>query len=318
MLNLGRFNLGSACTGGAKYAFQQTIEHVNERKQFNQALADFGATKEKIAKMAARLYAAESIQYRTSYLLEESLVGLDQAEDSRKVRAGMSEYAMECAICKVYGSETLDYLADEGVQLHGGVGFISEYPIEQIYRDSRINRVFEGTNEVNRLLLTGEFLKKSMKGLLPYEEAVKSAFGRLATESTNTPEELVENIRAVYLVMAEFTRRKYGNDLESQQEVLMKLSDLAIHLYASESVVLRTEKSTQDKALKKQLRDTVLEEAVNQIFLLVRQLEQELLEDEQAIRQQIYASLTLHSFSQSIHRNRNIAETMYEEGEYAG
>src|SRR5699024_6974728 len=260
----------------------------------------------------------ESIQYRTSYLLEESLVGLDQAEDSRKVRARMSEYAMECAICKVYGSETLDYLADEGVQLHGGVGFISEYPIEQIYRDSRINRVFEGTNEVNRLLLTGEFLKKSMKGLLPYEEAVKSAFGRLATESTNTPEELVENIRAVYLVMAEFTRRKYGNDLESQQEVLMKLSDLAIHLYASESVVLRTEKSTQDKALKKQLRDTVLEEAVNQIFLLVRQLEQELLEDEQAIRQQIYACLTLHSFSQSIHRNRNIAETMYEEGEYAG
>src|SRR5699024_4447328 len=102
-------------------------------------------------------------------------------------------------------------------------------------------------------------------------------------------------------------RSKYGNDLESQQEVLMKLSDLAIHLYASESVVLRTEKSTQDKALKKQLRDTDLEEAVNQIFLLVRQLEQELLEDEQAIRQQIYASLTLHSFSQSIHRNRNIA-----------
>src|SRR5699024_10456208 len=137
-------------------------------------------------------------------------------------------------------------------------------------------------------------------------------------ESTNTTEELVEDLRALYLVMAEFARRKYGNDLESQQEVLMKLSDLAIHLYASESVVLRTEKSTQNKALKKQLRDTVLEEAVNQTFLIVRQLEQELLEDEQAIRQQIYASLTSHSFSQSIHRNRNIAETMYEKGEYAG
>jgi len=318
VLNLGRFNLGSACTGGAKYAFKQTIRHVRERKQFHQTLADFGATKEKIAKMAARLYAAESIQYRTSYLLEESLAGLDQKEDACLVRTGMSEYAMECAICKVYGSETLDYLADEGVQLHGGVGFISEYPIEQIYRDSRINRIFEGTNEVNRLLLTGEFLKKSMKGLLPYEEAVKSAFGQLVKESTNTTEELVEDLRALYLVMAEFARRKYGNDLESQQEVLMKLSDLAIHLYASESVVLRTEKSTQNKALKKQLRDTVLEEAVNQTFLIVRQLEQELLEDEQAIRQQIYASLTSHSFSQSIHRNRNIAETMYEKGEYAG
>src|SRR5699024_8346787 len=291
VLNLGRFNLGSACTGGAKYAFKQTIRHVRERKQFHQTLADFGATKEKIAKMAARLYAAESIQYRTSYLLEESLAGLDQKEDACLVRTGMSEYAMECAICKVYGSETLDYLADEGVQLHGGVGFISEYPIEQIYRDSRINRIFDGTNEVNRLLFTGEFLKKSMKGLLPYEEAVKSAFGQLVKESTNTTEELVEDLRALYLVMAEFARRKYGHDLESQQEVLMKLSDLAIHLYASESVVLRTEKSTQNKALKKQLRDTVLEEAVNQTFLIVRQLEQELLEDEQAIRQQIYASL---------------------------
>lgn len=318
VLNLGRFNLGSACTGGAKYAFKQTIGHVRQRKQFQQVLADFGATKEKIAKMAARLYAAESIQYRTSYLLEESLAGLDQEEDSRLVRAGMSEYAMECAICKVYGSETLDYLADEGVQLHGGVGFISEYPIEQIYRDSRINRIFEGTNEVNRLLLTGEFLKKSMKGLLPYKEAVKSAFDQLAKESANTAKGLVEDLRALYLVLAEFARRKYGNDLEAQQEVLMKLSDLAIHLYASESVVLRTEKNTQDKELKKQLRDTVLEEAVNNTFIIVRQLEQELLEDEQAIRRQIYASLTSHSFSQSIYRNRNIAETMYESGEYAG
>ncbi|HLR55119.1 MAG TPA: acyl-CoA dehydrogenase family protein [Pseudogracilibacillus sp.] len=318
VLNLGRFNLGSACTGGAKYAFKQTIGHVRQRKQFQQVLADFGATKEKIAKMAARLYAAESIQYRTSYLLEESLAGLDQEEDSCLVRAGMSEYAMECAICKVYGSETLDYLADEGVQLHGGVGFISEYPIEQIYRDSRINRIFEGTNEVNRLLLTGEFLKKSMKGLLPYKEAVKSAFDQLAKESANTAKGLVEDLRALYLVLAEFARRKYGNDLEAQQEVLMKLSDLAIHLYASESVVLRTEKNTQDKELKKQLRDTVLEEAVNNTFIIVRQLEQELLEDEQAIRRQIYASLTSHSFSQSIYRNRNIAETMYESGEYAG
>src|SRR5690625_2489340 len=158
--------------------------------------------------MAARIYAAESIQYQTSYLLENSLANLDQSEDASLVRKGMSEYAIECAICKVYGSETLDHLADEGVQLHGGVGFISEYPIEQIYRDSRINRIFEGTNEVNRLLLTGEFLKKSMKGLLPYKEAVKSAFDQLAKESANTAKGLVEDLRALYLVLAEFARRK--------------------------------------------------------------------------------------------------------------
>src|SRR5699024_12503997 len=130
--------------------------------------------------------------------------------------------------------------------------------------------------------------------------------------------DFVEYLSTLYLVPTELARRKYGNDLEAKQEVLMKLSDLAIQLYASEAVVLRTEKNTQDKELKKQLRDTVLEEAVNNTFIIVRQLEQELLEDEQAIRRQIYASLTSHSFSQSIYRNRNIAETMYESGEYAG
>lgn len=316
VLNLGRFNLGFACTGGAKYAFKQTIGHVKERRQFKQSIADFGATKEKVSKMAARLYAAESIQYRTSYLLEESLVGLDQEEDNRRVSAGMSEYAMECAICKVYGSETLDYIADEGVQLHGGVGFMSEYAIEQIYRDSRINRIFEGTNEVNRLLLTGEFLKRSLKGMLPYEDAVKGAFIQLAKESTNTMKELVEDLRALYLVMTEFARNKFGNELESQQEIIMKLSDLAIHLYASESVLLRTEKSTKDLELKEALRDNILEESVNQTFIIVKQLEQELLRNESEIRKQIYSSLMTYTFSESIHRNRNIADRMYEKGEY--
>lgn len=319
VLNLGRFNLGSACTGGAKYAFKQTVNHVLERKQFRQSLADFGATKEKIAKMAARIYASESIQYRTSHLTEEALKGLDQEEDTQRIVAGMSEYAMESAICKVFGSETLDFLADEGVQLHGGAGFISEYPIEQVYRDSRINRIFEGTNEVNRLLLTGQFLKKSMKGELPYQEAVKTAFLELADEQPDTSEGLVRDLRSIYLVLVELARRKFGEHIESQQEILMKLSDLAIHLYAAESVVLRTNKCQSDgeeASLKKALTDTVLEESLNQAILIVRQLDQELLENEENTRKQIYDSLMSHQFTNSIHRNRNIAASMYEKGEY--
>jgi len=228
----------------------------------------------------------------------------------------MSEYAIECAICKVYGSETLDHLADEGVQLHGGVGFISEYPIEQIYRDSRINRIFEGTNEVNRLLLTGEFLKRSMKGLLPYKEAVKKSFVQIAKDSNNETENLVEDLRALYIILTEFARKKYEDDLESQQEVLIKLSDLAIQLYASESVVLRTKKSDQNTELKKALRDTVLEDALNQSFIIVRLLEKDLLENEPEIRNQIYSSLMSYSFLKSIQRNRKIAEEMYRKGEY--
>ena len=316
VLNLGRFNLGSACTGAAKYALKETVNYVLERKQFGQALANFGATKEKIAKMNARLYSAESIQYRTSYLLEQALAGLDQSEDIARIVAALSEYALECAICKVYGSETLDYLADEGVQLHGGVGFIKEYPIEQVYRDSRINRIFEGTNEVNRLLLTGQFLKKSLKAELPYEKAVTNAFNQLTIDSTNTRVGLVGDLRNLYLILVEYARRKYGQELESQQEVLMKLSDLAIHLYAAESVVLRVEKQEKKSELKEALTDAVLEDAVNQAILILRQLDQALLENERVLSKKLYQSLMRHSFTQSIERNRQIASEIYEKKEY--
>ncbi|SEP60504.1 Acyl-CoA dehydrogenase [Virgibacillus subterraneus] len=322
VLNLGRFNLGSACVGASKYALKETVSHIKERKQFKQALADFGASKEKIAKMAARIYASESMQYRTSALLEQAMKGLDQEADKRVVAAGLSEYALECAACKVYGSETLDYLADEGLQLHGGAGFINEYRIEQIYRDSRINRIFEGTNEVNRLLLTGQFLKKSLKGELPYEQAVTNAFQRLQ-EGHNDPDKyvkLIEDLRAIYLVQVELARRKFDEQLETQQEVLMKLSDVAIHLYASESAVLRTKKEIDSKGaapLKEMLMETSLEEAFNQVLFIVRQLDQELFENNDVIRKQVYSMLMSHSFSGSINRNRSIAAKIYEDNGYS-
>lgn len=163
VLNLGRFNLGSACMGAAKYAFELALAYTKERKQFKTAIAEFNASKEKIAKMAARIFASESIQYRTSGLLEEALGGLYESENHKLVAKQLAEFAMECSVCKVYGSETLDLIADESLQLHGGAGFIQEYKIEQVYRDSRINRIFEGTNEINRLLLPTQLLKKQTK-----------------------------------------------------------------------------------------------------------------------------------------------------------
>ncbi|WP_404452938.1 acyl-CoA dehydrogenase family protein [Virgibacillus necropolis] len=323
VLNLGRFNLGSACVGASKYALKTTVAHIQERKQFGQALAEFGVSKEKVAKVTARIYAAESLQYRTSQLLESVLGDLDGGADQHQIIAGLSEYAMECAVCKVYGSETLNYLVDEGLQLHGGAGFISEYRIEQMYRDSRINRIFEGTNEINRLLLTGQFLKKSVKGYLPYEQAVKNAFHRLKQKQSITNKEkglgLIQDIRAIYLVLVELARGKFGEQLETQQEVLMKLSDLAIHLYASESVVLRTRKSSDsegDTSQKQMLTDTSLEEALNQVVLIVRQLEQELVENNPELRNEIFSTLLSYSFSNSINRNRNIAANIYEKGDY--
>ncbi|WP_338079203.1 acyl-CoA dehydrogenase family protein [Aquibacillus halophilus] len=320
VLNLGRFNLGSACTGGAMGVLELAVSHVLARKQFGQTLSSFGVTKEKIAKMTARIYASESLQYRTSYLLENALHGLDDVADSRIVAAGMSEFALECAACKVYGSETLDGVVDEAVQLHGGAGFISEYPVEQMYRDSRINRIFEGTNEINRLLLTGQFLKKCLKGELPYADAVKQAFENLSSSHCSGDrvfEEVIESIRSTYLVLVEYARRKFGQDLETQQEVLIKLSDIAIHLYAAESVVLRHQKINSDSEVRKYVVETVLEESINQVLLNVRQLEQVLIPPEDKMKKLVYAALMNHGFSDPIHRNRRIAERVYRDGSFA-
>lgn len=323
VLNLGRFNLGSACVGASKHALKNTVTHINGRKQFGQTLAEFGASKEKVAKMASRIYTAESLQYRTSMLLERALGELNDESDRAETIAGLSEYAMECAVCKVYSSETLDFLVDEGLQLHGGAGFISEYRIEQMYRDSRINRIFEGTNEINRLLLTGQFLKKSLKGLLPYEQAVKDAFLRLSEKEPAVNEDkqigLVQDLRSIYLVLVELARKKFGKDLETQQEVLMKLSDLAIQLYATESVVFRTRKSTDsenNRTHKHFLMELSVEEAINQAIITVRELDQELLESNTELRDRIFSILLSYQFADSINRNRMIAATIYEQGEY--
>ncbi|MRG86803.1 acyl-CoA dehydrogenase family protein [Salinibacillus xinjiangensis] len=316
VLNLGRFNLGMACMGGAKRALEVTLNHILERKQFGKPLAAFGLTKEKVAKMTARIYAAESLLYRTAYLIEDVLHGLDQEENGSLVVKGLSEYALESAICKVYGSETLDFLVDEGVQLHGGAGFISEYPIERMYRDSRINRIFEGTNEINRLLLTGQFLKKALKGELPYEHVVKQAFERLLTNEPSANKELdfIQDVRAIYLVLTESARQQFGKEIESQQELLSKLSDIAIDLYAAESVVLRHQKA--DTQVSQMLMETVLEETVSQVLQNTRPLVDALLAHDRELGDKIYRVLLSYSFGQAIERNRRIAEMVYNRNGY--
>ncbi|WP_158735688.1 acyl-CoA dehydrogenase family protein [Alteribacillus sp. YIM 98480] len=319
VLNLGRFNLGGACTGAAKQALKLTLDHVQERKQFRTKLADFGATKEKIAKIAARIYAAESLQYRTSYMLETSLHGIDKENDMDLVSSAMSEFALECAVCKVYGSETLDYAVDEGVQLHGGTGFIQEYRIEQMYRDSRINRIFEGTNEINRLLLTGQFLKKSLKGELPFEEGVREAYSRLKNngQSQEKPLDFVQDLRSIYLVLTDKANQQFGKGLQTEQEILMTLSDFAIHLYAAESAVLRThKKEAASDSLSHLLMETMLEETLDQTLILLRKLEGALLHADRELARLLLDVLWKKHFSPSVERNRTIAERLYEKGSY--
>ena len=229
--------------------FKLALDYTNERQQFGKTIASFTATEEKVADMAIRIYASESLQYRTAFYLEDALGELDESSDTKLIADRMREYAVEAAMCKVYGSETLDYVADESLQLHGGYGFIKEYKVEQVYRDSRINRIFEGTNEINRLLIPMALLQQAGKGMVPLPELVGQAVAELK-QSTELSDEIlarekeaIRAIRNVFLLSIGFAYEAFAARIVDEQETLLKLADIAIALYAAESAVLRTEKS---------------------------------------------------------------------------
>jgi alkylation response protein AidB-like acyl-CoA dehydrogenase len=252
ILNVGRFKLGVGCVGGAKLAFDDTIKYCNERHQFGQPISSFGMMKKKIASMATYIYVVESMSYRTAGLLDEILGPIDKnaADAPTKVMKGIEEYVTECSIMKVKGSEMLDYVVDEAVQMYGGYGYIEEYPVERYYRDSRVARIYEGTNEINRMLIPGMLVRKAMKGDLPLLEAAKklqaellevppfdetSDDGLLASEK-----ELIAKVKKVALLTAGVAVQKYMTKLQEQQGVLGGLADIIIESYGMESAMLRT------------------------------------------------------------------------------
>lgn len=292
VLNLGRYNLGSACMGAAKYGLELSLKYTSERRQFGKAIAEFTATQEKLADMALRIYASESLQYRTAGYLEDALGGLYESDDYSLIAKQLMEYAVECAVCKVHGSETLDFVADEALQLHGGYGFIKEYKVEQMYRDSRINRIFEGTNEVNRLLIPGNLLKQAAKGKLPLPQLTASAIEEMKSPQavTNSPIsreiEAVQAIRRIFLFCTGMAYETYGNSLGEEQEVLMALADIAIALYALESAVVRTEKamateSEQQHALKMLMIQALASDTLMEVEMAARKMMQAVSDENQ-------------------------------------
>lgn len=329
VLNLGRFNLGSACTGASKYAFELAATYTNERHQFGKSLASFTATQEKIANMAIRIYASESLQYRTAAYLEDALGDLTDSEDRQLITKRMMEYAVECAVCKVYGSETLDQVVDESLQLHGGYGFIKEYPIEQMYRDSRINRIFEGTNEINRFLIPTSFLKQVGKGLIPLEALIKQATVELkqpttfGTEVLSREQEAVSTIRNVLLLCLGLAYEKFGKSIAEEQETLLKLADLGIALYAAESAVLRTLKSVENNGenqseLKVKLVQALIDDTILDVEMTARRLVLDVVsgDEREIVLSNITKKLGDLAREEAGKTKREIAMYMYAAGHY--
>lgn len=247
ILNMGRYKLAANSVGNAKYALELSATFANDRKQFGTPIANFGLIKEKLAEMAVKIYVMESMVYRTGGMLENVLHSLDTSGDNggQVIARGVEEYALECSMNKIFATEALGYVADEGVQIHGGYGYTSEYPIERLYRDARIYRIFEGTNEINRSLIPTTLLRRVGKGDLPYKDTIVQLKKDLAAEipARRGEADLVQAAKEIFLLTLNAGLEKYGEGLQKHQEVLGKLADLATQTFAMESAWLRARKA---------------------------------------------------------------------------
>jgi butyryl-CoA dehydrogenase len=251
VLNVGRFKLGAGCVGSARTAIESAIAYAKQRKAFGKVIADFGLIREKLANMAAGIFTGEAMAYRTVGMMDAAISHLGPgAEDLTQVRKVIDEYAVECSILKIWGSEFIDYVVDESVQIYGGYGFVEEYPAERNYRDVRVNRIFEGTNEINRLLITGFLLKRAMTGQLPLMAAIKKLMDDVLSGATDEPEEgllfrevkLVATARKIGLFAAGIATQKYMQAIQDQQEIMAAIANMTTETYAMESAVLRARK----------------------------------------------------------------------------
>jgi len=251
VLNVGRFKLGAGAIGAARNSLESAIAYAKQRKAFGKVIADFGLVREKLANMAAGVFVGEAMAYRTVGMIDAATEQLGDAHnDMAQARKIFDEYAVECSILKVWGSELIDYVVDETVQIYGGYGFVEEYPAERAYRDSRINRIFEGTNEINRLVITGFLLKRAMAGQLPLMGAIKKLMDEVLSGTRDDGVEgplaeerkLVASAKKIALFAAGVATQKYMQAIQDHQEIMGAIANMTIETYAMESAVLRAQK----------------------------------------------------------------------------
>src|SRR5256886_5402479 len=238
------------CVGGARSSLDNAVGYAKQRKAFGKVIADFGLVREKLANMAALIYVGEALVFRTVGMMDTALGLVDKSADdsARLTLKAIEEYAVECSIIKVWASEMVDYVVDETVQIYGGYGFVEEYPAERAYRDARINRIFEGTNEINRLIITGFLLKRAMSGQLPLMPAIKKLMDEVLAGPTLSEElegplaeerKLVLQAKKLGLFAAGAATQKYMQAIQDQQEIMGAIADMVIESYAMESAVVR-------------------------------------------------------------------------------
>ena len=333
ILNVGRFKLGAMCVGGARVALENSIGYAKQRKAFGKVIADFGLVREKIANMAVGVYAGESLVYRTVGMMDAALSEVDKSgpDALKETRKAIEEYAVECSIIKVWGSEMVDYVVDETVQIYGGYGFVEEYPAERAYRDARINRIFEGTNEINRLIITGFLLKRAMSGQLPLMPAIKKLMDEVLAGPSTAEEiegplaeerKLVAQAKKLGLFAAGSATQKYMQAIQDQQEIMGAIADLVIEAYAMESAVLRAQKLRERQgesaaALAVAMTRVYLSQAMEKMEAAARKITAGVAEGDMLRTQMaILRRLAKYEPFNTIELRQQIAQKMIERGKY--
>jgi alkylation response protein AidB-like acyl-CoA dehydrogenase len=329
ILNIGRFKLGAACVGGSRTSLANAIHYAKERRAFGKPISEFGLIQQKISDSATRIYVGESMAYRTVGMIDAALAG---AEGAKEIQKRIEEYAVECSILKVWGSEMLDAIVDHTVQIYAGYGYVEEYPAERAYRDSRINRIFEGTNEINRLIITGFLMKRAMTGQLPLLGAIKQLMEELMSPpSFSTGEEdddplareaqMLANAKKLALFASGAASQKYMNALAEQQEVMAALADIIMEVYAFDSALVRARKLAAANSSQAELARAmtqlyaanafhIIEAAARQVLAAVA--EGDMLRTQLAI----FRRLVKHEPADTISLSRTIAQAAIEKGRY--
>ena len=334
ILNIGRVKLGAGVLGGARTVTSQCIRYAAERKQFGVSINTFGAIKAKLAEMATRIYATESLCYRAGQDIEDRMGALaaQGLSDSEAKLKAMEQFAIECAIAKVHGSEVLDYIVDQGVQIYGGMGYSADAPMERAYRDARISRIYEGTNEINRMLMVGMVLKRAMKGEINLFEPAMAVASELVSvpsfESIDTSElfamekDLVHKLKKAFLMVGGKAAMALQDRIEDEQEIMMNLADVMIEIYAAESVLLRTEKLVSQRgeaacAAQIAMTKIYLYEAIDKVEAAAKEAIVSFAKgDEQKVMLMGLKRFTKPDFINPKELRRQVADVMIAEGKY--